>query len=67
MKPWLLMIGGVVLLAVGVVWILQGLGTLAGSFMTGQKLWFAIGLLVAVGGLVALARGIRAVTARRGQ
>jgi hypothetical protein len=61
MKPWLLTIGGLLLLAVGAVWILQGLGTLAGSFMTGQKLWFAIGLIVAVGGFALLVRGVRGV------
>jgi hypothetical protein len=65
MKPLLLTIGGLLLLAIGVVWILQGLGTLAGSFMTGQKLWFAIGLIVAVGGFALLARGLRGVVTGR--
>ena len=27
----------------GVVWILQGIGVLPGSFMTGQIVWAAIG------------------------
>lgn len=58
-KPLALLVVGIVLLAVGVVWVLQGLGTLAGSFMSGQKLWFAIGLLVALAGIVALYSGVR--------
>jgi hypothetical protein len=30
---------GALLVAVGAVWILQGIGTLKGSFMTGQPFW----------------------------
>jgi hypothetical protein len=61
-----LLVVGIVLLAVGVVWVLQGLGTLTGSFMTGQKLWFAIGLLLGLAGLVALYTSVRRLaTARR--
>jgi hypothetical protein len=35
----------------GIVWILQGIGVLPGSFMTGQIMWAAIGavLLLASG------------------
>lgn len=41
---------GVVALVVGGVWVGQGLGLIPGSFMTGNRMWFAIGLvLVAVG------------------
>lgn len=58
-KPLVVLVAGIVLLAVGVVWVLQGLGTLTGSFMTGQKLWFAIGLLVGLAGLAALYSGVR--------
>ena len=37
----------------GVVWILQGIGVLPGSFMTGQIVWAAIGaLLLLVSGLL---------------
>lgn len=64
-KPLVLVIAGIVALAVGVVWVLQGLGTLAGSFMSGQKLWFAIGLLVGLAGLVALYAGVRRLAAAR--
>jgi vacuolar-type H+-ATPase subunit I/STV1 len=64
-KAWVFLIAGIVLLLVGVTWVLQGLGTLAGSFMSGQKLWFAIGLLVGLAGLTALASGVRRLSASR--
>lgn len=40
----------VVLVAIGLVWTLQGLGVLGGSFMTGQGEWLYIGIVVAVAG-----------------
>lgn len=43
------------MMLIGVVWILQGIGWLGGSFMTGSMTWFYIGLLVAAGGLGLLA------------
>jgi hypothetical protein len=37
----------------GVVWVLQGLGILPGSFMTGQLVWAVIGaVLLFAGGLL---------------
>jgi hypothetical protein len=50
------MIGGAIIALMGVVWMLQGMGsTLAPqSFMTNAREWIAIGALTAVGG-VALA------------
>jgi len=37
----------------GIVWILQGIGVLPGSFMTGQIVWAAIGaVLLFVSGLL---------------
>ena len=49
MKGTLLALGGVVI-ALGALWIGQGLGYVKGSFMTGQRMWAYIGLvLVAVG------------------
>jgi hypothetical protein len=52
---------GVLLLLIGVIWILQGLNVLPGSFMTGQMKWAAYGGLAVVAGLGALyaARRIR--------
>ena len=42
----LVVLGGVALL-IGAVWIGQGLNLIPGSFMTGNRTWFYIGLLVA--------------------
>jgi len=43
----------------GCVWLLQGIGILPGSFMTGQPFWAVMGaILVAVGGLLVFG-GIR--------
>ena len=41
---------GAILLAVGGVWIFQGIGTLKGSFMTGSPFWFWVGVACAVAG-----------------
>jgi hypothetical protein len=50
-----LVLVGVLLLIVGVIWILQGIGTLKGSFMTGSAFWgWMGGLAVAVGAPVLL-------------
>ena len=43
MKPGLLIFGALLFL-VGVVWTLQGVNVIKGSFMTGQTTWLAIGL-----------------------
>ena len=52
---------GVLLLLIGVIWILQGVNVLPGSFMTGQMKWAGYGGLAVVAGLGALyvARRIR--------
>jgi len=50
---------GVVGLLVGLLWVGQGLGYLPGSFMTGDRTWFWVGLLVAVLSLFLLVRGLR--------
>lgn len=51
MKKWGSLGLGVVLVLVGAVWCLQGIGLLSGSPMTGQQMWFAIGLVVGLVGL----------------
>jgi hypothetical protein len=43
---------GVLMIIVGAVWLLQGLGVLPGSFMTGQVQWAVYGAIVAVVGIV---------------
>ena len=55
MRYVLLIVGGLVIL-MGGVWLLQGLGILPGSFMTGQTFWAVMGaVFLATGGLLALA------------
>jgi hypothetical protein len=53
-----LILGGLGVL-VGAVWILQGAGVLPGSFMTGQRMWLIIGIVVAIIGLALAYNGIR--------
>lgn len=64
MKGWLLVAVGLVLALIGLVWTFQGLGLLTGSPMTGQRLWFGIGLVAAIVGLVLLVVGARNVRKR---
>ncbi len=44
----------ILLIAVGLVWILQGINVLPGSFMTGQIQWAWCGAITAIIGLVVL-------------
>jgi len=37
---------GAVLALVGLLWFLQGIGVVGGSFMTGQPVWAVIGLVL---------------------
>ena len=41
-------------LALGILWTLQGLNLVGGSFMTGQTLWLVNGAILAVVSLAAL-------------
>jgi hypothetical protein len=59
MAKWVSTIAGVVLAIVGVIWVLQGSGALGGSFMTGQKLWFLIGLIALIVGGALIIFGLR--------
>ena len=45
---------GVLLVFVGIVWILQGVNVLPGSFMTGQLQWAVYGAIAVALGCVAL-------------
>jgi hypothetical protein len=58
MRTLSLVIGGIAILA-GAVWILQGSGVLPGSFMTGQRMWLIIGIIVGMVGLALAYNGIR--------
>ncbi|CAB4935404.1 MAG: hypothetical protein F2842_02585 [Actinobacteria bacterium] len=57
-KPGLV-IAGALMLLVGGVWFMQGLGSLAGSPMTGVIFWSWAGGALALVGLVFLVRGLR--------
>jgi hypothetical protein len=50
---------GVLLLAVGGVWGLQGLGVFGGSAMSGKTLWAVVGPIVAVVGVILVVIGLR--------
>ena len=56
-----MIVAGVLLLLVGVVWILQGINVLPGSFMTGQTKWAVYGTITAVIGIALI------VLSRRGR
>jgi hypothetical protein len=47
---------GLLLLLVGVIWILQGINMLPGSFMSGRLGYALLGLVVAIVGVVILLR-----------
>jgi hypothetical protein len=50
---------GLLLIVVGVIWILQGINVLPGSFMSGRSGYAVLGLLGTVVGLVILLRSAR--------
>lgn len=62
---WPLIVGGVILIAVGLVWTLQGFNVLGGSVMSGSSLWATIGPIVLVIGIVLIVVAI-AMGRRRG-
>ena len=50
---------GALLALIGAVWILQGVGLLKGSFMTGEAVWAVIGVVCLAIGVVLLRGGRR--------
>lgn len=50
---------GVLLALAGVVWTVQGLGLVGGSFMTGASIWAVIGPVTALAGVAVAATGRR--------
>lgn len=50
MNRWIKAIGGILLVALGLLWILQGLNVLQGSIMSGLTMWLVIGIIVALVG-----------------
>ena len=51
---WVANIVAVLMILVGLVWILQGLNVILGSFMSGKLLYTALGLVLDVIGIVLL-------------
>ena len=47
---WAMLGGGLLLELLGTVWLLQGIGILLGSPMTGQPFWAVVGFIVAMVG-----------------
>ncbi len=56
---WALVGGGLFLVLIGLVWILQGLNVLAGSVMSGRPVFSWLGLVVGLGGSVLTYLGAR--------
>ena len=52
MKRVLLAVVGAAAALAGLIWTLQGLGYVGGSFMSGATVWAIIGPVVALAGLV---------------
>ena len=50
---------GLLILLTGLVWAGQGLNLIPGSSMTGNRMWFYIGLAAAVAGAVLIVVGTR--------
>jgi hypothetical protein len=50
---------GALLIAIGVVWFFQGIGSLAGSPMTGVSFWAFAGVIMFVVGLFLVVRGVK--------
>ena len=62
---WIKGIAGVVCVLIGVLWIGQGTNLLPGSFMSGQRQWAIIGLVLVVVGGWLLWSLVRARAAKR--
>ena len=56
---WLLVVLGAVIFVAGIIFMLQGLGDIGGSAMSGKTTWAVLGPIIAVVGLAVAAIGIR--------
>jgi hypothetical protein len=52
-------IAAIVLIALGGLWVLQGVGWVQGSFMSGDRTWLVIGAGVVAAGLILLTLSLR--------
>ena len=59
MRRLVLIVVGALVALTGLVWTLQGLGYVGGSFMTGATLWAVIGPVVLLAGLAIMAVALR--------
>ncbi|WP_308467416.1 hypothetical protein [Rathayibacter soli] len=57
---------GVLAVIIGGVFAGQGLNLIPGSFMTGNRMWLLIGLIVVVVGIVLVVLGLRRPRSGRG-
>jgi hypothetical protein len=57
MRVALVVVGGLVVVA-GVVFTLQGVGDIGGSFMSGNSAWAVIGPVIALAGVAIAAIGV---------
>jgi hypothetical protein len=51
MVRWAKAVVGTIFVLFGVLWILQGVNVVQGSFMSGQTTWLVIGIIVALLGV----------------
>lgn len=58
-KGVVLLVAGLILVAIGGLWTLQGLGIVGGSVMSGATMWAIIGPIVAVVGILLVVRSRR--------
>ena len=54
-----LVTAGVITLIIGGIFTGQGMNLIPGSFMTGSRMWFFIGLILAVLGIILVTLGLR--------
>ncbi|MDI1290749.1 MAG: hypothetical protein PSX37_12460 [bacterium] len=47
---------GIVVIIVGVIWFLQGIGTIGNSSMSGSTFWAIAGVVAVIGGAVLIFR-----------
>lgn len=64
MKQIVLVVIGLLAALAGLVWTLQGLGYVGGSFMSGATVWAVIGPIVVLVGLALITLGLRGRRAR---
>ncbi|MBI3660469.1 hypothetical protein HY230_08370 [Candidatus Acetothermia bacterium] len=51
MFKWISIVVGVLLALIGLIWTLQGINVLGGSFMSGQPFWAVMGVIAIVLGV----------------